>query len=198
MRAILAAVVGAVVLFAWGAIFWMGLADLLGGLRRLDPAQEQAIVETLKQQNLSTGVYYFPGMPTHGKDLPEDEARQLNDAWEARHEAGPLGVITYTAEGKPVMEPILFLRGFFIDLIASVLVCILIVAAAPGRFFKRWSIACVFGLAASVAVHVVDWNWMFTPTDYTIMTCIDTTLGWAIAGLAIAAILPSHRPGKAN
>lgn len=196
MRAILAAVAGAVVLFIWGAAFWMGLSDVFGGLRQLDPAQEQAVVATLKAQNLSTGVYYFPGMPTHGRDLPADEAKRLNDEWEARHKAGPIGSITYVAEGKGVMEPILFARGFLIDLIASIVVCIMVIAATPGGFIKRWGMATLFGLAASVSVHLVDWNWMFTPTDYTVMACMDTSIGWALAGIPIAALLPSNNRRK--
>ncbi|KAA0213700.1 MAG: hypothetical protein DYG94_09435 [Leptolyngbya sp. PLA3] len=197
MRAILAALAGALTLFLWGAAFWIGLSDFFGGLRKLEPAQEQAIVDTLNAQNLPTGVYYFPGMPTHGRDLPADEAERLNDEWEARHRAGPLGTITYVPEGKEVMEPVLFARGFAIDLIASILVCILVIAATPGGFLKRWGIAVLFGAAASVCIHLVDWNWMYTPTDYTLMACVDTTLGWAIAGIPIAALLPSSRRRKA-
>lgn len=193
MRAILAALAGAVVLFLWGALFWMGLSDVFGGLRQLEPSQEDAIVATLKTQIPSTGVYYFPGMPTHGRDLPPAEARRLNDEWEARHKAGPLGSITYIAEGKGVMEPVLFARGFVIDLIASILVCILVIAATPGGFLKRWGVAVLFGLAASVSVHLIEWNWIFTPTDYTLMACADTTLGWVLAGIPIAAILPSQK-----
>ncbi len=197
MRAILAAVVGAVVLFVWGAAFWMGLSNVFGGLRALEPAQEEAIIATLKTQNLSTGVYYFPGMPTHGKDLPPEEAKRLNDAWEARHRAGPLGTLRFTAEGKGVMEPVLFARGFVIDLIASILVCIMVIASTPGGFLKRWGMAALFGVAASVSVHLIDWNWMFTPTDYTLMACVDTTLGWVLAGLPIAALLPANKHANA-
>lgn len=196
MRAILAAVAGAVVLFLWGAAFWMGLSDVFGGLRQLEPAQEEAIVATLKTQNLPTGVYYFPGMPTHGKELPPDEVNRLNDEWEARHKVGPLGTITYVAEGKAVMEPVLFARGFVIDLIASILVCILVIAATPGEFLKRWGVAALFGVAASVSVHLIEWNWMFTPTAYTMMACADTTLGWVLAGLPIAALLPANKSRK--
>lgn len=197
MRAILAALAGAVVLFVWGVAFWMGLSDAFGGLRQFDPEQEQAIVDVIKAQAPETGVYYFPGMPTHGKDLPEDESRSLNDAWEARHRAGPLGMVIYTAQGKEVMEPILFFRGFVINLASTVLVSILVIMAGPGGFAKRWAVVAIFGAGASVATHVVDWNWMYTPADYTLMTVADTTFGWILAGLVIAAILPAskRKPG---
>lgn len=198
MRAILAALAGAVVLFVWGAAFWMGLANVFGGLRQLEPEKEAAIVGALQAQDLQTGVYYFPGQPTHGRDLAADEAKRLTDEWTARHEAGPLGMLTYVAQGKPVMDPVYFVRGFLIDLIACILVCMLVLAATPGGFIKRWSIVLVFGLAVATSVHLVNWNWMFIPSDYTLMACVDTIIGWTLAGFVIAALVPSHKRRKAG
>lgn len=198
MRAILGALAGAVVLFCWGAAFWMFFAGAFGGLRMLEPAQEQAVVATLNAQIPETGVYYFPGMPTHGKDAPEAETRRLNDEWSARHEAGPLGLIQYTREGAGIMEPVLFVRGFGINLISTVLVSILVVMAGAGGFLQRFAVVAIFGVATSIAVHLIDWNWMYTPTDYAMMLVVDTTVGWLLAGVVMAAIIKTPKRASAG
>lgn len=198
MRAILGAVAGAVVLFCWGAAFWMGLADSFGGLRMLEPAQERAVIATLTEQVPETGVYYFPGMPTHGKDLPDAEAERLNDEWTARYEAGPLGVVQFTREGKGFMEPVVFVRGFGINLISTVLVAILVVLAGTGGFLQRFAVVAIFGVAATVSVHLIEWNWMYTPTDYMLMAAVDTTVGWVLAGLVMAAIIKTPKGRTAS
>ncbi|RMH12085.1 MAG: hypothetical protein D6695_07630 [Planctomycetota bacterium] len=191
MRAILGALAGAVVLFVWGFVFWVQLAWTLDGLRALEPAQEEAIVATLQANIPETGVYYFPGMPTHGKDLSDEEGKRRTEEWTARHEAGPLGTIVFNAQGRSVQDPVVFIRGFLINLIATILVSIVVIMAGAGGagFGKRWMIVLIFGLGASVTTHLVQWNWMYVPTDNVIMACIDTVVGWALAGLAIAAII---------
>lgn len=197
MRAILGALAGAVVLFVWGAAFWMMFAGAIGGLRMLERDQEDAVVAVLKAQVPETGVYYFPGMPTHGKDLPEAEEKQLTDEWTARHEAGPLGLIQITHAGHGIMEPTLFIRGFGINLISTVLVSILVIMAGAGGFAQRFAVVAIFGIATSVAVHLIDWNWMYTPTDYTVMLVVDTTVGWLLAGVVMAAIIKTPKKPRA-
>jgi hypothetical protein len=196
MRAILGALAGAIVLFAWGAVFWMGLAWAFDGLRSLEPEQEQALVAALNENIPKTGAYYFPGMPTHGKDLPDDEAKRLTEDWQARHEAGPIGQIIFVREGKKAMDPVLFVRGFAIDIVSTVLVSILVIMTGTGGagFCKRFAVVAIFGLAASTSVHLIDWNWMFTPTPFTIMKVVDTTVGWVLAGIVMAAIIKTPKP----
>ena len=195
MRAILGALAGAIVLFAWSAVFWMGLAWFFDGLKSLEPEQEQAVVSALLDNIPDDGVYYIPGMPTHGKDLPDDQARQLTEQWQARHEAGPLGQVTLVHKGKKPMEPTVFAKGFAIDIISTVLVSILVImaGASGATFCKRFAIVAIFGFAASSAIHLVDWNWMYTPSSYTVMRVVDTTIGWILVGLVMAAIIKNPK-----
>ncbi len=199
MRAIVGAVAGAIVVFVWSAVFWMLLSNPFGGLKSLEPEQEQAVVSTLRDFMPESGMYYFPGMPTHGKDLPDAEAKTLNDDWMARHEAGPIGMIQYIDQGKPVMEPILFVRGFAINLVSTILVSVLIVltGARGGRYAQRLAVVVLFGVAATMTTHIIDWNWMYTPTEFTAMLAFDTIIGWTLAGLVMAAIITSPKQKSA-
>ena len=43
--------------------------------------------------------------------------------------------------------------------------------------------------------HLAYWNWMPFAMDYTLAFVLDSVLGWAVAGAAIAAVVkPSSSP----
>lgn len=197
MRAILAAVVGAVVLFIWGAVFWMGLFWFFGGFSSLEPDNEQSVVAALQVNMPHTGVYEFPSKPTHDAGIDPNEAKRLYDDWVDRYGQGPVGSIVYVQSGQEVSDPVTLVRGFVIELISSILVCMIVILGGPAGFAKKWVTVAVFGIAASVAVHLISWNFRYTPTNYTLMLCFDTAAGWMLAGIPIAAILPSHKPKQA-
>ena len=53
----------------------------------------------------------------------------------------------------------------------------------------------LIGLLASIMTSVPFWNWYGFPTDFTLAQIIETTVGWFLAGIALAAIV---RPAAAK
>lgn len=219
-RILLASFVGAIVLFAWGAAYWMFIAEKSGAFRPLP--NEPVVIETLKtalnspaspasaaptspaspsaavpsSPNLkATGVYFFPSMPPEMSDPAAKKA--ADEQWTRRLEAGPVGMVIYRAEGSPPMPPSMMVRGFVINFASALLVTLIINGFATGGmgFVRRWAIAIMMGLFAALSTDALRGNWMPFPEPWTRLLMIDTVVGWVLAG-AVIAVLCKGPAGK--
>ena len=81
--------------------------------------------------------------------------------------------------------------GFVIDLLAALLAACLLSSIGPcGRnYWCRVGFVTGLGIFVALVGHLSYWNWMHFPLGYTVAFMIDVTVGWLLAGLAIAAII---------
>jgi hypothetical protein len=188
LRTLVAALIGAVVLFAWGAVYWMFIIDKSGAIRSVP--NEAAIVGNLKTNIGSSAVYMFPAYPepNAGEAAMQDFAR--------RYKEGPVGAIIYRAEGGEHMPPSMMARGFLINLASAVLVTIVLQAMAAGGlgFARRWAIAIMFGLFAALSTDALRGNWMPFPEPWTRALMFETIVAWVLAGGVISALCKAPSP----
>lgn len=187
MRILLGGVLGGVVLFVWGFLYWAVLSDTLLPYKHM--ADQAAVVEVLQENLPETGIYWFP-MPQHNPDATAEEKQAAREAAEESHREGPLGAVIYHAEGGEVMPPSVLVKGFVINFFSALLASILLCCAC-GRSGYAARTAFVFGLGlfAAASVHLIAWNFMFNPMGFTLLKIGDTIVGWFLAGLVIAAVV---------
>jgi len=183
-RTLVAAVIGALAVFAWGFVSWTVL-DLYGFALKSLPNSD-AVVSDLKNNIPTTGAYFFPARP----DMANEEAIA---AWSAAHRTGPVGMILFRAEGREPMPPTLMVRGFSITLVGALAVALLMRAMNIRSFIRRVFFAILLSVFALAATHVQQWNWFHFPDEYTTALVIDVMAGWTLGGAVIAALL---RPKK--
>jgi hypothetical protein len=194
-RILIGSILGAIVFFVWGFIWWTALFLVVMPPTAMHDADA---VRTVLRENLpETGVYWVPEMPIHGAEAPGPELDAAMEVWTQKHREGPLGMIMLTADGAEPMEPVVLVRGFVIEVIAALLASMLLWVACAGKGYVR-RVAFVFGLGAfaAVSVHLVAWNFLYVPTAFTRFQVIDVLVGWLAAGLVIAAIV--KRPAAAG
>ena len=182
-RTMIAVVAGTIVYYIWGMMAWMALpihTPTIAGL-----PDEAAVTDALKAQNLESGVYVIPWSDN------EDEWSDPNSQWMKNHLAGPLYTIYYQNEGGQPMASATLIGGFIIDLCAVALAVSLLSCTSGCCQSFAGRVGFITGLGVFVALigHVSYWNWMNFPTDYTVAFIIDVVVGWALAGLVIAAIV---------
>ncbi len=182
-RIITAGVVGAVVYFVWGMLAWMAVPLHTPTINAL-PA-EQTIVDALKAQNLESGVYVTP-FAENSADMSDPES-----AFMKRHTAGPIFSIYYQKEGAEPMNASVLVIGFVINLLAALLAACLLSSIGPcGRnYWCRVGFVAGLGIFVALVGHLSYWNWMHFPIGYTVAFMVDVTVGWSLAGLAIAAFI---------
>lgn len=182
MRMSLAALVGGIVLFFWGAFVHMVLPLSEAAVKQLP--NEQVVMDSLAANTQERGVYMFPGI-----DLRQSPSDAEMAAWETKVRNGPSGLLVYRPNGgDPSMGGKLLKQ--FISCLLSAFVVVLVLRTL--RFNGSYA-ACVtaitgFGVVAWLSVSIPQWNWYEFTTPFLLLDLADQ-FGWFVAGLAMAAIV---------
>jgi|CXWL01.1.fsa_nt_gi hypothetical protein len=185
-RIVIAALVGGIAVFGWGAIAHMVLPVGEMGVGMLP--DEDALVGQMKQSITKHGFYRFPGMEQHGKDMTAEEQK----AWEKKYEAGPRGVVIFDPTGDTAMGPKMLGTEFASNVLGCLMLAI-VLAHIPAPLGKRVMLATLMGVFAWLMIDMSYWNWCRFPTLFAVQGLIDQGVGGLIAGLAIALVLGKAR-----
>ena len=186
-RALIAGIVGGIIVFFWGFLSHVVLKIASAGLEPLP--HEATVVEALRLSVKEPGMYFFPGMDASRTPTPEEE-----QAYAAKYKAGPSGLLIYQPpsanphEAEGPMSP----RQLAIEAISGILAGILVAATlfgVAGGYFARVLVTTCFGLFGWLAISVSYWNWYRFDPQFTLSEGIDQTVGWFLAGLVMAAIV---------
>lgn len=185
-RIILAAVVGGVIMFIWGAVSHMTTPIGEMGLKPMP----DSVWSSLKPAIAEPGLYFFPGGDM-SHSSPEADA-----AWEKKMESGPVGIMAYSPGGEAPMSPRQLSTEFVSNLLAALVgaVILALIPSGRGSFIRRVLVALGLGVLAWLSVDVSYWNWFKFPLTYTIGTLLEQSLGWLFSGIGMALIL-HHRSG---
>jgi hypothetical protein len=186
-RIAIAAAVGGLVMFVWGAITHM-VTPLGGAGLSSMPAAAEAVVTGAMTANLGDdAMYMFPG----GYEQAGTEAER--DEWMRRYAAGPTGLLIYHPHGGRTMNAQLMGTELLSNILA---VAVAAWAAAHARSYgRRLLLVTAFGLAAWLAIEASYWNWYGFPTNYALAQLVDQVGGFFVAGLVVAKIV---RPEPAS
>jgi hypothetical protein len=190
MRIALAALLGGLTLFAWGAVSHMVLMLGDAGLKVL-PAQpaDQALLDAMKATLPEEGMYMFPGMDETKKS---DEAEMAR--WTERTKTEPHGVIVYNTNpyagmGGPLAKELVTdvaVAGLAALLLSWALGCC-------ARYVGRVAFVTTLGLLVAYR-PIQQWNWYEFPGTYSHAQVLDGVLGFLAMGLVIAAIVKPAKP----
>ena len=181
-KILLAGVVGGLLMFIWSAVAWMAIplhTSTIGSM-----ANEEAVINAMKSGMDRKAVYMFPAKPAPGNQA-------ALDAWTKRYQEGPTGTVIYNPAGFSG----LMVSEMGIGLVDCILTAMLAAwflsrsTAAKSGYFARVMFCGSLGLFICLAVHIVNWNWMFYPVDYTTAWVADTLIGWVVGGIGIAAFV---------
>ncbi len=143
---------------------------------------EDAVLSAMKKSITEHRMYLFPGMPEGEMSAADQEA------WAAKYEAGPRGVVIYDpTPGVPAMSGRMLGTEFASNAAAALLAAI-ILSFVRAPYMMRVLVVMSMGIFAWLSVDVSWWNWYRVPTDAAIGALLDQGPGWLFAGLAIAAI----------
>jgi hypothetical protein len=180
LRILIAALVGGVVLFVWGAVAHMAL-NLGSGAFAALPA-EAALASDLRQQGPAPGMYYFPWV-----DPGADEATQ--QAWIERWKQGPSGILVLAPQGEDPMSPQTLVIELASDVLAALLLALLLSASRCGSLPSRLWFGATAGLLGGVMIDVSYWNWYRFSSGFAAGSMIEQTVGGALCALAMAPLL---------
>jgi hypothetical protein len=192
LRVLLGALLAAVVLFVWGAVFWMALPFASAVMHPLPNGD--ALVRTLKESLPRSGVYLFP-WPDETNTAAADPATGECD-FVKKHREGPLVQLTYRTDGLDPMSAQTLLIGFGHLFVSALIAGGLLAAALPGlrSYGARVLFVFLLGVFASVAVDLAGPIWFHHPWEFPLMMAGFDTVNWLLAGLVLPWVI---RPAKA-
>src|SRR5687767_5331291 len=98
MRLIIAAILGGLVMFSWGAFSHMVLGLYDSSIKQVP--NEMAVLAEMKANITEPGFYFIPGM-----DMSKTPSEEEMAAFTARHKEGPTATVIYQPTGSDIMTP---------------------------------------------------------------------------------------------
>lgn len=186
-RIALAAVLGGLTLFAWGAISHVVLSLGDAGMAPVQE-QDQALLDAIQQTTPEAGIYMFPGMAE--EDQGDSAAME---AWAERTKTEPHGLLVVNHDAYTGMGPQLGTE-FGLDVLMALAAALVLCRLASASYLAR--VGLVTSLGVFVALRPLQhWNWFHFPCTYTCAQVLDGFLGFLALGLVLAAIV---KPGGAT
>ena len=187
-KKLLAAVLGGVAFFLWSFVAHMltGLGET--GIQEIP--NEQAVVSSLKTSLPNSGLYMFPGwgLPADASHSDKMKAMQ-SDAMQAKMKAGPIGLLVYRAGGMNGLTPRQLITELVTNIIQIFLAILLLGQTRIVNFVGRWRFITIAGFLAAISTNISYWNWFGFPGNYTTAYIAVIAVGFAVAGLVVAAIV---------
>ncbi|HKF52558.1 MAG TPA: hypothetical protein VKB26_09615, partial [Candidatus Acidoferrales bacterium] len=165
-RVLLGALVGGVVVFIVGAILHTvsGLAEV--GVKAIP--QEDTVLSAMRATIHEPGFYIFPA-PNMAPGRSKEQIKSDTDAYTAKYQQGPTGIMSYTPGGGQLSYGKLLGGEFVIDVVSAFFLSCILAMGAGGKssYWKRVFAVTLAGLFAGLFLGLEYWNWYNFPTNYT-------------------------------
>ena len=165
-RTVLLSVVAGIVLFVWGFISWAVLPwhNMIANKF----TNEAAISQALKDNSPQRGVYYLP--------YSEED-----------HGPNQVGAfVNVLPQGTEMNMGRQMAVGLVTQILSALLVLGLLSMTKGLTYSGKVGFFALVGLTIGFVSHAPYWNWFGFPTPYITVTILDISIGWTLAGLAIA------------
>lgn len=190
-KLLLAAVVGGIVLFVWGAVSHSLLPFYNSSFHRF--TDESAVTRAIEANAPRSGMYFMPYEPQRTEGMTDE---QYNAAVEEVYQRISDGPFILAAVRIGPMAP--FWQVLLIELLTGMVSCFLVgwllLKTKPMSLGNKLLFIQGVLFAIFFAVNVSHWAWYEFSTAFTLAELFDQVVGWVLAGLVIARILPTTEP----
>lgn len=178
-RILLAGLAGGIAMFVAMSVAHMSPVAQIGFSQM---ANDAPVLSALQQATANKpGLYIYPTVDMQAKDAMAKA--------EAVRKVKPSGILIYQAPGAPGMTGALLATEFATEIVQSLLAAFLLSLTALGGYGARAGFVALAGIVSAITTNISYWNWYAFPTSYTLANMAIEIVSFAVAGLAIAAVL---------
>ena len=168
-RTVLLSLIAGVVLFMWGFVSHAVLPWHDAVYHKF--ADETAFSVAIRNNAPQRGIYYLPYSDAdRGPGKPEAFVNVLPQ--------GP----GRTLASKMVL-------GLTIQVVSALLVISLVRRSASSTYWHRVGLFSFVGIIIGFTSHAYYWNWFQFPSAYVVITILDISIAWTLAGLVVAKFM---------
>lgn len=180
MRIFIAGIVGGIAMFVWTSIAHIALP--LGQIGFSPIPNEKPVLSAMQDAIGSrSGLFFFPWTDMKSSDAMAQV--------EAKMKVNPSGLLVYHPPGASGMTAQMLIIECLKEVAVSLIAAFLLAQTVLTSYGARVGFVALTGLAAGLTTNISYWNWYGFPADYTTAYAATDIIGYAAAGLAIAAIL---------
>jgi hypothetical protein len=180
MRVLVAALMGGIVMFIWGAVAHMALG--LGDIGMRQPVAEDTVLASLRPGlGEQAGVFLLPSV-----DPAKMGDKTVMAAYSAKAKASPYAFMVYMPQGDDLSDMSGRLPREWASDTLSALMLAFVMGLAAFSFMTRLSIALAASVFAWLSTMVPYWNWYLFPTNFTVAALVEQVIGWLLAGAVMA------------
>lgn len=180
MRVLVAALMGGIVMFIWGAVAHMALG--LGNVGMRQPAAEDTVLAALRPGlGEQAGVFILPSV-----DPAKIGDKTVMAAYSAKAKTSPYAFMVYMPQGDDLSDMSGQLPRQWASDTLSALMLAFVMGLAAFSFMTRLGIALAASVFAWLSTLVPYWNWYRFPTNFTLAALVEQVIGWLLAGAVMA------------
>jgi hypothetical protein len=176
MRIAIAAMLGGLVMFLWGAFAHMVLP--IGEMSFRAPVNEDKVIAAL-HDNLPAehAIYVLPYF-----DMAKGDDARARETFSIKAKSSPFAFIVYAPYGRDYMQMGYNLfHQWLSDTLAALLIALILIRSAVNSIRGLYT-GLAFGVFAWLSLMVPFWNWYRFPMAFTFGTLIEQAFGWLVAG----------------
>ncbi|MFI5391719.1 MAG: hypothetical protein ACHQYQ_10185 [Bacteriovoracales bacterium] len=142
------------------------------------------VTAAIKAEAQSAGFYVLPNM-----DMEMHKSKEAQEKWQADALKGPTAFLSVRPEGSSFSMGLNLLVQFINQLIVSILVVLLCLKTNVKGILGYACFVSVIVTAGEITAVVPLWNWWGFPLSSTLISIVDTSINWFLAGLGVGKVL---------
>ncbi|PWU13116.1 MAG: hypothetical protein C5B45_06630 [Chlamydiae bacterium] len=177
------AFIGGITVFIWSMLSWMVLP---WHTQIYDKFTDEAeVAKVLKENTLQSGMYILPNTSHYSNNTPTKEIRKAEEILKT----GPFVFASIKLDGMKKMGAATLEISLCSYILAAAIIAWMLLQTQGLRFLEKTLFVTMVGLLTAILGIIPAWNWWHFSTAYTLVTCLDLVIGWALAGLLMAKSL---------
>lgn len=182
-KSILAAIAGAIIVFAWCVISWVYLPWHHWDMKSFSQGGE-VITEALGKETTEIGVYVLPNVTP---ELQKD--KEAHQKWQAKAQEGPFVFMVVNPEGTMWNMNMALAAQFAIVFIAALVMAILMKASGIGGVIRCALFASFAVTTGAFLVHANHMIWWGFPLMMTLVNIADVWIAWFLSGFVMGLFI---------
>lgn len=184
----IATVLGGLTLFAWGAISQTLLPLYNGALHKF--TNEDAVTQAIAANTPHSGTYFLPNYPDVPAGANAEQKKATDEKMEQAMASGPM-VFAHVRVGAMGGMGTYLATELLTNIIAALFVTLLLSQTTNLSFRNRVMFAAGVALVMIFDGTASEWNWYSAGGDFFLAEAVDGIVGWSLAGVVIAKLLPA-------
>lgn len=177
------ALIGGFTVFIWSMLSWMVLPwHTQVYCKFIDEAE---VAKVFKENTSQSGMYILPNTSHYSNNTPEKEIRKAEEILKT----GPFVFASITLGGMQKMGIVTLMISLCSYILAAAIASWMLLQTQGLCFLEKTLFVTMIGLLTAILGVLPTWNWWHFSTVYTLVSCLDLVIGWALAGLLMAKSL---------